>query len=130
MRQIFTILVMTLSLKAVYMQAQTIQNGSFESLNSDGTLRNWGNVYLMSVWIDSSGVSHSDSIVYDGPFYAPTNDAFHGNTALELRNAWNFTSNIGIAGAVGLDDDSVFSSFANQGHSIFPFCTCKFWFLL
>jgi hypothetical protein len=64
----------------------------------------------MSVWFDSTGVSHPDSIVYDGPFYAPTNDAFHGNTALELRNAWNFTTNTGIAGAVGLDDDSVFSS--------------------
>jgi hypothetical protein len=24
----------------------------------------------MSVWIDSNGVSHGDSIVFDGPFYS------------------------------------------------------------
>src|SRR6185369_12246751 len=43
-------------------------------------------------------------------FYGPTNDANNGSTALELRNAWDFTTNTGIAGAVSSDDDSIFSS--------------------
>ncbi len=112
MRKIFTFFVIALSLKAANSSAQTILNPNFEQLNSDGSIRNWGNVYLFSAWFDSTGVSHPvDSIVYDGQFfYAPTNDAYSGNTALELRNAWNFSTNTGIAGAVALDEDTVFSA--------------------
>lgn len=87
-----------------------IPNSSFEKINPDGTLCNWGNVYIFGVSIDSNGVNHSDSIVYDNPFYAPVNDAFGGSHALQLANAYNFTTNTGIAGAVACDEDSVFSS--------------------
>jgi hypothetical protein len=113
MRRIFTFFVIALSLKAANSGAQVVPNLNFEQLNFDGSLSYWGNVYLFSAWFDSSGVSHSvDSIVYDGQFmYAPTNDAYSGNTALELRNAWNYTTNTFIAGAVGSDDDTVFSAY-------------------
>lgn len=87
-----------------------VPNSNFNLLNSDGTLANWGNVYIFQAWLDTNGVMHSDSIVFDGPFYGPTTDAYSGSHALELHNAWNYTSNIGIAGAVASDEDSVFSS--------------------
>jgi len=87
-----------------------VPNSNFNLLNSDGTLANWGNVYLFQAWLDTNGVMHGDSIVFDGPLYAPTSDAYSGSHALELHNAWNYTSNTGIAGAVASDEDSVFSS--------------------
>lgn len=91
--------------------AQGILNHGFESLNADSSLSNWGNVYLNAIWVDSNGVWHSDSIVVDGGwYYGPSTDAHSGNLALELRNSWNFSTNEGIAGAAGCDDDSVFSA--------------------
>ena len=87
-----------------------VPNSNFNLLNSDGTLANWGNVYLFQAWLDTNGVMHGDSIVFDGPLYAATSDAYSGSHALELHNAWNYTSNTGIAGAVASDEDSVFSS--------------------
>jgi hypothetical protein len=113
MKKIITTIVIALSIKVSTAQLQTVYNSNFELLNNDNTLRNWGNVYLFSVWLDSAGISHyTDSIVFDNYFYAPTSDAYSGNTALELRNAWNYTTNTGIAGAVGSDEDSVFSSWS------------------
>ncbi len=110
MKNTLLIIAVVLSLCSSLTKGQTIINPGFELVNSDGTLQNWGNVYIFSAWFDSSGVSHTDSIVYDGQFYAPTNDFYSGSKALELRNAWNYTTNTGIAGAVGLDDDTVFTS--------------------
>lgn len=90
-------------------QAQLFNPG-FESINSEGNCSNWGNNYIFAVVIDSSGVSSGDSIVFDNQFYAPTTDAHSGLYALELRNAFNFTANEGIAGSVSADEDSVFTS--------------------
>lgn len=110
MKKTITLFFIAFSLQAILLQAQPITNNGFEQLNSDGTISYWGNVYIFSAWFDSLGVSHTDSIIYDGPFYAPTYDAHSGSNALELRNAWNFTTNTGIVGAAGLDNDTVFSS--------------------
>lgn len=85
-------------------------NPGFENLNSNGTCSNWGNNYIFSVFIDSSGVVTGDSIVFDNQFYAATTDAHSGSYALELRNAYNFTTNEGIAGSVSADEDSIFTS--------------------
>ena len=52
-------------------QAQ-IPNAGFEQLNTDGSLRNWGNVYLWPMHIDSSGNSYVDSLVFDGQLYFAT----------------------------------------------------------
>ena len=110
MKKIFTLLVIAFSLKAVCTKAQNIPNSGFNQLNSNGSLRNWGNVYLVPFTLDTNGNYVTDSIVYDNQYYAPTADANSGTHALELRNAWNFTSNTGIAGAVASDDDSIFSA--------------------
>lgn len=114
MKNFIGILLIVLSLTGNKAHSQSVINAGFEHLNSDGSLSNWGNVYSFPVWIDSLGMSHSDSVVFDNALYAPGSDANSGSTALELRNAWNFTSNTGIAGAVASDDDSVFSSWGLQ----------------
>lgn len=109
MKKTILILLVALLYKAATCLAQ-VQNPNFEKLNADGSICNWGNVYLFSVSIDSNGVSSTDSIIFDQQFYARSTDAYIGSSALELRNAWNYTTNEGIAGAVGSDDDSVFSA--------------------
>ena len=32
-----------------------IPNPSFEEINANGSLRNWGNIYIQSVWFDTTG---------------------------------------------------------------------------
>lgn len=90
-----------------------VPNGDFESTNYDGTIQGWGNVYLMSVVIDTGGVVYQDSIVFDGPFYAKTTDAHSGSYAMEMRNAMNYTSGMGMAGSVSADTDSVYSAWGS-----------------
>ncbi len=114
MKNILSILVINLTLKVSLLTAQqTIPNNGFENLNTDGTLTNWGNVYLVPISFDSLGNSFYDTLLYDNYFYAPTNDAHNGSTALELRNAWNVTTNTGIAGSAGVDEDAVFSAWGS-----------------
>lgn len=93
------------------MDAQTIPNAGFEDTLVGGQLSNWGNVYLTSITIDSLGNTITDSIVFDGGgyYYGKSPDAHSGNSALILRNAYNYTANYGIVGAVGLSVDSEFS---------------------
>lgn len=112
MKKVFLLLMLSAFVFITNVKAQ-IPNSDFESNLYDGSLGNWGNVYLMSVWIDdSTGIFHGDSIIYDGPFYALSNDAHTGNGALELRNAYNYTTGQGIIGAASADDDSVFASWS------------------
>lgn len=110
MKKIFTIAILALLSNIANAQIQTIYNNNFEQLNANGTISHWGNIYLIPMWIDSNGNAFADSIVYDNQYYAPTTDAYSGTHALELRNAWNFTTNTGIPGAVGNDEDTVFSA--------------------
>jgi hypothetical protein len=90
-----------------------VPNGDFETLNYDGSLRNWGNVYLSAVMIDSNGVAHYDSIVWNGGnyYYEPTTDAHTGNYAMQLNNAWNYGLNGSIGGSASVDTDSVYSAY-------------------
>ncbi len=104
MKRLFTLLVIAFTLKATHTQAQTVFNSGFEYLNYDGSISNWGNVYILNA---------GDSIVWDNQSYASTNDAYSGTKAMELSNAWNFTSNTGIAGLAAVDDDTVFSSWSS-----------------
>jgi len=113
MKKTATILMIALFLKASLSQAQ-IPNSSFEHLNYDGTISNWGSVFLFPMWIDTSGSSYVDSIVFDNNwFYTLTNDAFLGSTAIELSNAWDYTTNLGIPGSITADTDSVFSAWGS-----------------
>ncbi|WP_300665886.1 T9SS type A sorting domain-containing protein [Fluviicola sp.] len=86
------------------LQAQ-IPNNGFETLNADNNVSQWSKSFLTVIWIDSTGESHGDSIVFDSPnhaLYLPTTDAHSGQYALEMRNAFNVTSNVGIAGGAFL----------------------------
>ncbi|MBL0341502.1 MAG: T9SS type A sorting domain-containing protein [Bacteroidetes bacterium] len=88
-------------------------NPGFEQLNNDGTISNWGNVYIFQVVLDSNGTTLMDSIVFDNQFYAPTIDAYSGNYAMEMRNAFNYTTGTGIAGSVSADTDSVYTAWGS-----------------
>lgn len=112
---LFLILVQILSGKA------QVPNNGFENLNADGTLSNWGNVYLLPISIDTNGVSISDSIVFDNYFYAPTTDAHSGSFAMEIRNAYNYTTGQGISGSVTADTDTVYSAWG--GFETIPIST-------
>jgi hypothetical protein len=79
-------------------------NLDFEEVNSDGSPRHWGNVYIF-VW--------GDSVVYDRQLIASSPGAHSGARALELRNAYNVTANRGIAGSATVDADSVFTAWGS-----------------
>ena len=55
-----------------------IPNPSFEEINANGSLRNWGNLYIQSVWFDTTGEMQGDSIIYDNAYYAATSEAHNG----------------------------------------------------
>lgn len=114
MKKSFLYLMIACLLAAIPAQAQ-VPNGDFEKLNPDGSLQNWGNVYIFSVTIDSLGNSTSDSIVIDnGYFYKPTTDAHSGNYAMLLSNGYNFTTNQGIPGGASADEDSVYTAWGSS----------------
>jgi hypothetical protein len=79
-----------------------IPNPSFEEINANGSLRNWGNIYLQSVWFDTTGEMQGDSIIYDNAYYSATSDAHNGNS-----------QNTGTAGAIIADLDSVYSAWGS-----------------
>lgn len=96
---------------SLFAQVTSIPNGGFENNNPDGSLQNWGNVYLFSVSIDTTGNVTTDSVIFDnGYFYAPTSDAHSGNQALVLSNAFIPSQNKVMIGAVSSDEDTVFTA--------------------
>jgi hypothetical protein len=107
---LFIILALALS---VTIRAQ-IPNPGFEYLNIDGSIRNWGNTYLFPMSIDTNGNTVMDSIVMNNWFYSPSTDANSGTYAIELNNAWDFTTNTGIAGSINPDTDSVYTGFPSN----------------
>jgi hypothetical protein len=97
------VLVMT-----TFMAKAQVPNGGFEILNSNNNTAFWGEVHLINIWLDSSG-AHTDSILYDDPghrLYFPTTDAYQGTYALELRNAFNYTTGYPMMGNAKLSADS------------------------
>lgn len=91
-------------LTAFAAQAQAPLNYGFEAVNADGSPRNWGNVYLFTL---------GDSVVFDQHLIQVSSDAYVGRGAVELRNAYNYSANRGIAGSISLDADSVFSAWGS-----------------
>jgi len=107
----FTILCSILLLK---ISAQVnVPNPSFDQFNTDGTIRNWGNVYIFSVSIDTLGQQTQDSIYLDFHYYFPTQDAHSGEYAIEMRNSYNYTTQRGTAGAIIADLDSVYTAWGS-----------------
>lgn len=109
MKTLFTFIAFTIlsfSLKA------QIPNSGFETLNTDNNISQWSKAFLTVIWIDSTGESHGDSIIFDSPnnaLYLPSTDAHSGQYALEMRNAYNFTSGIGITGGAILSSEDGYS---------------------
>jgi hypothetical protein len=92
-----------------------VPNSDFENILTNGYPANWGNVYIFNVWFDSTGTSHTDSIVFDNNwFYQSTTDAHSGLYAMELSNAFNYTQNTAIGGAIGVDEDTLFTAWGIQ----------------
>lgn len=88
-----------------------IPNSGFETLNADNNISQWSKTFLTVIIIDSTG-QHGDSIVFDSPnnaLYLPTTDAHSGQYALEMRNAFNFTSNTCITGGANLSAEDSYS---------------------
>lgn len=109
MKRITTLIVF--AILALTAKAQ-IPNNGFETLNSDNNVSQWSKAFLTVIWIDSTGESHGDSIVFDSPnqaLYLPSTDAHSGQYALEMRNAYNYTSTVGIAGGAVLTQDDGYS---------------------
>lgn len=102
--------VLTLTVASMWAQ---IPNTGFENLNLDGTVKNWGKAFFRVITIDSIGNAHTDSIVFDQGLYFSTTDAHSGTRALEMRNAFNHTTQVPIAGSVNvLSNDSDYASFS------------------
>lgn len=80
-------------------------NSSFEQLDANGTITHWNSIYLVNM---------SDSIIYDSAFYFPTTDAHTGLRAMEMRNAYNYTTGQQIAGYVKVSDINAYGGFGSQ----------------
>ena len=93
--------------------SQTIPNSGFEILTSDNHVSQWAKSFLMNITIDSTGESHSDSIVFANPdnqLYRSTTDAHSGQYALEMTNAFNFTTHTSLAGGAFLANSDFYSA--------------------
>lgn len=101
-----------MALSSLLLKSQ-VPNSSFEDLTTDGKIKHWGKAFFNVVIIDSAGIAHGDSVVFDQGLYFPTSDAHSGQKALEMRNAFNYTSNQPLAGSVRLmSNDSDFFAYA------------------
>ena len=81
-----------------------ILNSGFESLNADGTIKNWSGTFLT--------ITLGDSLVFDNQLYFSTNEAYSGSRALEMRNAYNYSTSQQIPGIAKLSfNDSIYGSF-------------------
>ena len=90
-----------------------IPNHDFEIVLADGHLSNWGNIFLSADVINSAGNQIVDSIIFNCPFNGPTSDSYSGSSALEIRNAYSYTSGDVYVGSATDDTDSVYSVWGN-----------------
>jgi hypothetical protein len=113
MKKQFSLFAFFLFITLKAMSQTVIPNPSFEEINANGSIRNWGNIYIQSVWFDTTGEMHGDSIIYDNAYYAATSEAHNGNWAAEMRNSYNYTLNTGTSGEIVADLDSVYSAWGS-----------------
>jgi hypothetical protein len=108
MKHLSTLFVLVLLLAGTQVRAQ-LPNSSFENLNADSSISHWGMSIVTLVFIDSNGVAHTDSSVWDiGPVFTTT-DAHSGTRAMEMRNGFDYTSNSAMAGGSQAFGDTTFS---------------------
>ncbi len=118
-------LLLLLCLSSTKLFAQ-VPNAEFETLNHNGSIRNWGITFTTSIWFDSLGVGHSDSVINSKNLCVSSIDAHSGKKAMEMQNAFNVTKNKCIRGGAFLADDSIVSSWSPKvsvtgGASLFSF---------
>jgi Secretion system C-terminal sorting domain len=96
-------------LAVVTSQAQVI-NSDFEIIKPNGKISNWGINFFQPVSIDvGSGQSVADQILFDNYIdfsVSSTNEAFSGNKALDIRNAYNNTKQQVIPGGAMVFQDA------------------------
>lgn len=105
------LLISTLLSSAVF--GQTIPNSGFEILTSDNHVSQWAKSFLISISVDSTGEFHGDSLVFansDNQLYRSTTDAHSGQYALEMTNAFNYTTNTALAGGAFLASSDFYSA--------------------
>ncbi len=106
------LLFFTLMTAATITTKSQIVNNSFENLNPNGTIKNWGDLFIWSGSLDTNGVWQADSVIFDNELYFSTNDANTGLRALEMRNAFNFTTSQKISGSARLSqNDTAYAVF-------------------
>jgi hypothetical protein len=104
MKKITLLLIILIARFSANAQVPT-PNPGFELQSVDSVPLYWGALTLFAIQIDSNGNS-LDSLVFDGKLYGTTTDAHTGNYALELRNAYDFTNQVGYPGRVDAMQDS------------------------
>lgn len=95
-------------LSATLLTNAQVTNGGFENLNSSSLPQYWQwDIHILAITIDSNGVYHVDSVVYDGGTdYALSTDAHSGQYAMELRNGYNYTQEEPIVGRMHASADT------------------------
>lgn len=85
-----------------------VSNGGFEDLTSNDLPAYWvGDLHLINITVDSNGVFHTDSVVFDGGSdYALSTDAHSGQYAMELRNGYNYTTDEAYVGRLHANSDT------------------------
>ncbi len=90
-----------------------VLNSSFELLNGDSSVKNWGDLILFSIPFDSLG-HQLDSVIIDKGLYFTTTDAHTGQRAMEMRNAYYAVSGQKIAGRAKMTmADSIYGAFVS-----------------
>lgn len=89
---------MALSSRVLFGQ---VLNSGFEILNPNGSIKNWGDITLFSLPLDSLG-HPMDSVKFDQALYFSTSDAHSGQRALEMRNAYYMVSGNKIPGRASM----------------------------
>jgi hypothetical protein len=112
MKKIILLLVIGFAFKTTFAQ---IPNSSFEDVLSSGLTSYWNpSPFIFPVWIDSNGVSHSDSLSSTS-FYSISNDAHSGTRAMELNNIYNYTQQIIYSNILRPTSDSAsYNGFSNS----------------
>jgi hypothetical protein len=94
---------------AAFSVSAQVPNAGFETFNDSGNISSWGQFYAVPFVLDiETGESYSP-IVWDGDagFVFSSNDAYIGDHAMEIRNAFDTVGNVLIPGMAQLFDSAV-----------------------
>lgn len=106
-----TFLFFMIVIMSCFISRAQIPNANFECILSDSTLCNWGTDVIIAFALDSNG-HPLDSLVFDGgKMVSFSKDAHAGNYAMEIRNAWNFSQQIGYSGSALAATDTTFGTY-------------------